>query len=124
MKIDNSKYEMGSGGGDYLPEGSHLVQITSQEAGENTNRKPYIRFTFERDGQKHIEDFYTTEKAMWRLKWLSVRAGIGENESWEPVELIGKRVVIELKKNEDNAYKKIVDILEPGAEVFDGGDPF
>ncbi len=81
--------------GNEMEPGTYQVNIFNAEV-KSFNDKDYLSVQFKCEAGSHFENFYMTEKALWRLKELSILCGIGKNDSWEPADLIGKPLTIEL----------------------------
>lgn len=96
MEFDNSIIEL-KDGLNWLPAGDHEVFVYDFKF-DTKNGKDLIVVHFKSDNEMdHMENFYMSQAAMWRLKNLSMACGIGESGKWEMSDLNGKRLIIHLK---------------------------
>jgi len=102
MQFNNETIQ--DNGGTYLEPGEYDVFVFEYQFDQTKKGTQLLKYKFKTDdGGLHIEDFYLSEKAQWKLKRLSVACGFRENEIWEENQLIGKKIHIKVVKE---SYEK------------------
>lgn len=96
----------GGGGGQWLKVGRHTVKVEGYTAGKSpTKGTPFVEFTLvDKNGDRHKEQFYTTDAAMWRLVNFASACGMTKETHPDPgyKDFVGKYVVIDLVPQESN----------------------
>jgi len=128
MIFNNSEIEM-KDGLNWLSAGTHEVFIFDFKFDTSKSGKDFVKIHFKNENeQDHMEDFYLTPRALWRLKALSLACGINENADWQMPDLTSKKLIIHLKEEvyekKDGSKGKIAKIFKFSPSANQNGDEF
>ena len=83
--------------GGYLEPGEYDVFVFAFQYDQTQNGARFLRYKFKTNqGVTHTEEFYLTDKAMWKLRRLSMACGFIEKAMLEEKDLIGRKIHIKI----------------------------
>lgn len=88
-----------------LSEGMHLAEIVSaKEVTSSQKGTPGIEITWRVGEQKHIDNYWVTPKAMWRIKMLYEALGVNRGSTFQfvPEDILGKWSQIEIEHTQSD----------------------
>lgn len=93
---------------DPLAEGKHLAEVVgAKEVVSSQKGTPGIEITWRIGEQMHLDKYWVSPKAMWRIKMLYSALGVDRGDRFEfiPEDLLGKWGCIEIEHRQSECGK-------------------